>query len=172
MATLRELRLVGKEKSAAKVRLQIAAALQYTVFGIPSLFYGDEVGMEGYGDPFCRRPFPWGREDRALLAYYRKLGAIRCENSAFSDGDFKILAKSAHALAYSRKNARNHIVVAANRGADPFLVRLPGTAVELLSGKREKKGKIAVPKDCVRIWRIEDVQKNLGKLDEKQKPRK
>ena len=100
------------------------------------------------------------------------MGAIRCENSAFADGDFRILAESAHALCFSRKNAKNHVVVACNRGAEPFVVALPSPAVELVSGKRAKKGKIAVPCDGVMIWRIEDVQKNLGKLDEKQKPRK
>ncbi len=172
MAQLRDMRLSQEEKQNAKARLMIAAALQYTVFGVPSLFYGDEAGMEGWGDPFCRRPFPWGREDGKVLAYYRQLGAIRCENSAFCDGDFKIIAESAHALAFFRKNAENHIIVAANRGMEPFFLRLPAPAVELLSEKHEKKGKIAVPKDCVRIWRIEDVQKNLGKLDKKQKSRK
>lgn len=172
MAELREMRLSREQKRTAVARLKIAAALQYTVFGVPSLYYGDEAGAEGYGDPFCRRPFPWGRENKALLAHYRKLGAIRYENSAFCDGDFKILAESAHALAFSRQNAENHVIVAANCGAEPFLVRLPRDGVELLSGKREKKGKIALAADCVRIWRIDHVQKNLGKLDEKQKPRK
>ena len=169
---LRDRRLSATEKRVAKARLLIAAALQYTVFGIPSLFYGDEAGLEGYGDPFCRRPFPWGREDGELLSYYRKLGAIRCENSAFCDGDFKILAEGAHALAFSRQNAQNHIIVAANRGAKPFFVHLPAPATELLTGKRAEMGNMTVQEDCVRIWRIEDVQKNLGKLDEKQKSRK
>ncbi len=172
MSELRDLRLSEKEKSAAKARLLIAAALQYTIFGIPSLFYGDEAGLEGYGDPFCRRPFPWDRGDAELLAWYCRLGTIRCENSVFCDGDFRILSERAHALAFSRKNDENHVIVAANRGTGAFFVQLSAPAVELLSGKRERKGKIAVPKDCVRIWRIEDVQKNLGKLDEKQKSRK
>ena len=108
----------------------------------------------------------------SLLAHYRKLGAIRYENSAFSDGEFRILSESAHALAFSRKNAENHIIVAANRGTEPFFLRLPAPAVELLSRKRVEKGKIGVPCDTVMIWRIEDVQKGLRKMDEKQKPRK
>lgn len=172
MVELREMRISREEKSAAVARLKIAAALQYTVFGLPSLYYGDEAGVEGYGDPFCRRTFPWGRENKTLLAHYRKLGAIRCENSAFRDGDFRMVSESAHALAFSRQNAENHVIVAANRGTEPFFVRLPRDAVELLSGKREKKGKIALAADCVRIWRIDNVQKDLGKLDEKQKSRK
>ncbi len=172
MAALRQMRLSKAQKAAAVTRLKIAAALQYSVFGVPSLYYGDEAGAEGYGDPFCRRPFPWGREEGELLAYYRKLGAIRCENSAFYDGDFKLLAEGAHALCFSRKNAENHIIVVANRGTEPFFVRLPRNAVELLSGERVKKGKIGVGADTVMIWRIEDVQKSVGKLDKKQKSRK
>ncbi len=169
---LRDRRLSKAEKKVAKARLLIAAALQYTVFGIPSLFYGDEAGLQGFGDPFCRRPFPWGREDKEVLAYYRQLGAIRCENSAFRDGNFKILAARAHALSFSRKNAENHVIIAANRDEEPFFVRIPASATELLSGKREEKGKIAVPKDCVRIWRIDNVQKAVGEMDEKQQSRK
>ena len=172
MAELRDLRLSNAEKALAKKWLLIAAALQYTVFGIPSLFYGDEAGVQGYGDPFCRRAFPWGREDKEIQAFYRQLGAIRCENSAFCDGDFSVLCERAHALAFSRQNAKNHIIVAANRGKEPFALRLPADAVELLSGKREKKGKITVPCDSVRIWRIDNVQKAVGEMDEKQQPRK
>jgi len=169
MSELREIRLSKEQRRIAKARLAIAAALQYTVFGIPSLFYGDEVGLEGYGDPFCRRSFPWGSEDKDILAYYRKLGAIRRENSAFSDGDFRILAEGEHALAFSRRNGENHIVVAANRGAQPFVVCLSAPAVELLSGECVKKGKVGVGADTVMIWRVEDVQKNMGELDKKQK---
>jgi glycosidase len=172
MQELRNARLSRAQMRIAKAQLLIAAALQYTVFGIPSLYYGDEAGLEGYGDPFCRRTFPWGREDGEILAHYRKLGAIRCENSAFGDGDFRIIEEGKHALAFSRKNAENHIIVAANRGEEPFFLCLPRDAVELLSGKRVKKGKIGVDADTVKIWRIEDVQKNMGKLDKKQKSRK
>ena len=171
-AELRDMRLSREQKRIAKTRLAIAAALQYTVYGVPSLYYGDEAGLEGYGDPFCRRPYPWGREDEEILAHYRRLGAIRCENSAFCDGDFKIIAEDAHALAFSRKNAQNYVIVAANRGTAPFFVDLPAPAVELLSGEQQGKGKVAVKTDCVRIWRIECVQKGMGKMDEKQKSRK
>ncbi|MBE6629615.1 MAG: glycoside hydrolase family 13 protein [Ruminococcaceae bacterium] len=172
MRELSVMRLSPAQKKIAIVRLFVAAALQYTAFGIPSLYYGDEAGLEGYGDPFCRRPFPWGREDTQILRHYRKLGAIRCENSAFCDGEFRILREGAHALCFSRKNKENHVIVAANRGTETFEVCLPQGGVELLRGTRAKKGKIGVPPDTVRIWRIEDVQKNMGKMDEKQKSRK
>lgn len=57
--------------------LKKAALLQFSLPGIPCIFYGDEAGMEGYGDPYCRGTFPWGREDQTLLHYYRRLGALR-----------------------------------------------------------------------------------------------
>ena len=41
----------------------MASFLQFTLPGAPSIYYGDEAGMEGYRDPFNRRTFPWGRED-------------------------------------------------------------------------------------------------------------
>ena len=70
--------------------LRLASMIQFTVYGVPSIFYGDEAGMEGGHDPFCRRPFPWGREDKGLEAHYRLLGKIR-KLPVFASGDFQVL---------------------------------------------------------------------------------
>ena len=69
--------LYGDALSLAKKRLKIASFLQYVLPGVPSLYYGDEVGLQGYEDPMNRAPFPWGREDVELLAHYRFLGKMR-----------------------------------------------------------------------------------------------
>ena len=50
--------------------LKVGAIVQYSLPGIPSLYYGDEAGMQGYGDPFCRGTYPWGKEDKDLLNFY------------------------------------------------------------------------------------------------------
>ena len=71
--------------------LKMASALQYTLYGVPSLYYGDAVGIEGGHDPFCRQPFPWGRENEELLSHYRRLGEIRRSNELFSHGEFRFL---------------------------------------------------------------------------------
>ena len=68
-----------------------SSAIQYTVYGVPSVYYGDEAGMQGYRDPFCRMPYPWGREDEELSAHYRLLGKIRKENPVFAKGEFRVL---------------------------------------------------------------------------------
>ena len=152
-AELRDLRLSPAEKRRAVKLLMMASALQFTVPGVPSIFYGDEAGLEGYHDPFCRRPFPWGRENATLLAHYRKLGRIRVENPVLADGDFAILQEDEHAVVYERRGENGHLIVAANRGDVPLTVRLPGPAKELLSG-RKTDVRVAVLPDEVKIWRL------------------
>ncbi len=71
--------------------LKRAAMLQFTLPGIPCIFYGDEVAMEGYGDPYCRGTYPWDGGDRQLLAFYQKLGALRQKYRAAFAGDCKFL---------------------------------------------------------------------------------
>ncbi|MBO4538738.1 MAG: glycoside hydrolase family 13 protein, partial [Clostridia bacterium] len=73
----RRYRLTEDEYALGKKRLLAAAALQYFLPGVPSLYYGDEVGLQGFEDPFNRRPFPWNDIDDEILTHYRKLGAIR-----------------------------------------------------------------------------------------------
>ena len=74
-------RFLSKEqRSQGKKLLKLSSFLQYMLPGAPSVYYGDEAGMEGGKDPFNRRTYPWGREDDALLAHYRQLGALRKED--------------------------------------------------------------------------------------------
>ena len=70
-------RLSPEKREHAERLLKLASTLQFTLPGMPSIFYGDEAGMEGFGDPFCRRPYPWGREDVSLRAHYAELGWLK-----------------------------------------------------------------------------------------------
>jgi len=108
-------RRLNAEKYAEAVRkLKVAATIQYTVYGVPSVYYGDEAGSEGYHDPFCRMPYPWGHEDTELRDFYTLLGKIRKEHSAFADGEFSVLAVRDGFIAYERHNGKERIVVLAN----------------------------------------------------------
>lgn len=153
-AELRVMRMSEQERKTAVARLKIAAAIQFTVFGVPSVFYGDEAGMEGYHDPFCRRPYPWGKEDAELLSYYRKLGKIRRDNAVLADGEFKLLAEDRHAIVYARENGHGHLIVAANCGKQPYAFSLPANVTELLSDKRVKKGRVTVPCGKAYIFKV------------------
>ena len=124
-------RLSPENRERAVRLLMLASTIQYTVYGFPSVFYGDEAGMEGYGDPFCRRPFPWGREDRRLMEHYKNLGRIRSRLPALTDGDFKILRSEGAFISYMRENEGGSVAVAANAGGSPVDAGLAG--LDLLS---------------------------------------
>ena len=99
--------------------LKMAAALLYALPGVPCIYYGDEVGMEGWHDPFNRRPFPWGRENREILEFYRVLGSIRNSEADIRRGDFKVVLADKGVFAFSRGD----IYVVANCGNEAFSVR-------------------------------------------------
>ena len=69
--------LSQEQYDLAKRRLKVASALQYTLPGVPCVFYGDEAGKQGFEDPLNRGTYPWGREDTELVEHYRALGKIR-----------------------------------------------------------------------------------------------
>ncbi|MCL2630155.1 MAG: glycoside hydrolase family 13 protein [Firmicutes bacterium] len=71
-------RLTDSEYNKGKTLLKLASVLQYMLPGIPTVYYGDEVGLQGYEDPINRRPFP-RNTDKELLSHYTRLGAIRKE---------------------------------------------------------------------------------------------
>ncbi|MDD2647499.1 MAG: glycoside hydrolase family 13 protein [Eubacteriales bacterium] len=70
--------------------LRAAAYFQMACTGVPIIYYGDELGMEGKGDPDCRRPMRWGdTDDNATLAFYQRLTEMRKESDALRYGSFK-----------------------------------------------------------------------------------
>lgn len=88
----------------------LAAVLLFTAPGVPLVYYGDEIGMEGGPDPDCRRCMEWdpARQDRKTLALYRKLIALRRRCPWLNDGGWKtLIADPATGLyAYRRDNRR------------------------------------------------------------------
>ncbi|MBQ9086261.1 MAG: glycoside hydrolase family 13 protein [Clostridia bacterium] len=145
-------RLSPEKRSIALARLKIAAVLQYTVYGVPSIFYGDEAGLEGYHDPFCRRPFPWGREDEELLAFYRTLGELRREHAVFADGDFYVELAESAVLAFSRKSKHEKILVIANMEHHEISYAIAGKANDLLTRTRYEG---RVPAESVVVLSVE-----------------
>ncbi len=106
-------------------RLKTAAVIQYTLPGVPSLFYGDEAGVQGYGDPFCRATYPWGKENAELLQFYKELGATRKACKAFVDGSFYTVYTDNDVICYIRENKNGKALIAVNRGDGQFKINLP-----------------------------------------------
>lgn len=116
------LRLTSEQKVLGLKRLYLAAVLQYTLPGIPSLYYGDEAGMEGFYDPFCRGCYPWGNENNALLEFYKKLGGIRGSINALKQGSFKTVAAKDGVFAFLRQDEGGTLLVALNNSDKPHSV--------------------------------------------------
>lgn len=100
--------------------LMAASAMQFALPGVPTIYYGDEAGMQGYKDPFNRRCYPWGKENEELVEWYKKLGEIRSKNSVFKDGKFEILSAVAGCVAFSRKNDDEAILVISSSNPHPI----------------------------------------------------
>lgn len=83
-----EYQLTPEGRELARCRLKALSLLQMTFPGAPCIYYGDEVGMEGYGDPFCRGTYPWGKEDEEILCWYRRLIALRRKHLALRTGSW------------------------------------------------------------------------------------
>ena len=106
----------------ARDRLFMASFLQFTLPGAPSIYYGDEAGMEGYRDPFNRRTFPWGREDEELQAHFRLLGALRRDCEPLRLGDIQFFQAGDRHLGYSRSRNGKTVRIYVNRSEDPWAI--------------------------------------------------
>ena len=101
-------------------RLMMASFLQYMLPGSPSLYYGDEAGMEGHKDPFNRRTYPWGQEEPILLAHFKALGAIRKQEEALRLGDIQFFHNTDRRLGFCRTLNGRKLRIYVNRNADPW----------------------------------------------------
>jgi len=138
-------RLSPEQLSRGRERLMAAAALLFCFPGSPTVYYGDEAGMEGFEDPFNRRTFPWGREDEALLNWFRALGSLRKDCPALRRGDISYLAGEGAVLAFTRSVQEETLLCAFNAGDEP--ARLPvGAALRPLLGQAVlKEGALILP---------------------------
>ena len=112
-----------KSRDLAMMRLRLAVCIQMTVPGIPVIYYGDEAGMEGHKDPFCRLPFPWGEEDTELTAFYRRVSFARKEEKIFCEGRFFFVYADADILCYERRYQGQKVVVMVNRSKDVYEIQ-------------------------------------------------
>lgn len=130
-------RLSGDDREKAIRKMKLATVIQFTVYGVPSVYYGDEAGLEGYRDPFCRMPYPWGREDGELVELYRMLGKMREKNrNIFAEGEFSVTYVDDAIIAYNRKYQNEEICIVANAADYAQILILPGKWRLIDSGKR------------------------------------
>ena len=115
-------RMTPVQRKTALMRLRMAVFLQFTLPGMPCIYYGDEAGMEGFEDPFCRTCYPWGREDEELQAYYRMMTALRGSSEALRRGDLRVLAAGNGRIAFTRAFGDERLVVCVNHSIGEWVL--------------------------------------------------
>lgn len=137
-------KLTDEEYQKGKRLLKIGAVIQYTLPGVPSLYYGDEAGMQGFGDPFCRACYPWQNQDTELLEFYQKLGTFRRKCDVFASGEFIPLYANFGEIAYIRKKGNTSVLIAASRWHEETSIDIPTEfdKAEVIFGSKSKNGKL------------------------------
>jgi cyclomaltodextrinase / maltogenic alpha-amylase / neopullulanase len=99
-------------------RFRLATLFQMTFPGVPSVYYGDEIGMEGGPDPDCRRAFTWDERhwNAELHAAVRRFIALRRDSVALRRGSYTALHVGKATYAFARHTAEQVVVVALNVG--------------------------------------------------------
>jgi neopullulanase len=136
---------------ASPEKLKLAFGLTITMRGIPELYYGDEIGMAGGGDPDNRRDFPGGwledeknafvregrtREQQEIFEYVQTLLRLRREHDALRGGKLWHLGSDESSYIFLRESEEEKLVIAFHDGASAKTVEvsLQGTPAEAAAG--------------------------------------
>ncbi len=98
--------------------MKMASLIQFTLPGVPSIYYGDEIGMQGMKDPFNRACMTWDNQNTELLKWYKRLGEIRNGFGVFVDGEFVPVYCDNSSIAYERRDDNEAVLVAINNSDD------------------------------------------------------
>ncbi len=104
-----------------KARLKMAALFQMTYPGVPCIYYGDEIGMEGFKDPTNRRPYKWQGGDEELREYYRTIIKARNDHAALQTGELLSLTAEGDVLAFARVVRSGQDVFGADADSGAFI---------------------------------------------------
>ncbi|HEX3057174.1 MAG TPA: glycoside hydrolase family 13 protein [Gaiellaceae bacterium] len=142
--------------TASRAKHVVGIGMQMTTPGVPMLFAGDEIGLEGEWGEDARRTMPWDREetwDRDLLRSYRELIALRRSSHALAYGGLRYVHVSGDAIAYVRESREERLLCLAARAPhDP--VRVPFTELETVYGEDARDGVLPADGPSFHIWRI------------------
>jgi alpha-glucosidase len=151
--------------SGSRARHLVGLGLQMTTPGVPMVFAGDELGLEGAWGEDARRTMPWDRPDawdRVLLEDYRRLVALRRSSDALARGGIRYAHVSDDAIAYLRETPRERLLCLATRDDAPPIAlpleALGATALETLEGGDAvvSGGTALLPGDgpAFHVWRL------------------
>ncbi len=118
-------RLNPEQRSLGLSRMRLFFLALCALPGVPCVYYGDDAGIEGWSDPYNRRTYPWGGEDRAHQTFFRAAIALRKGVPALAEGSLSFLPQSEDVLAFARELGGETLVCAVNRSEEPRQALLP-----------------------------------------------
>lgn len=134
-----------------KTLLRLIAAMQFTLPGVPCIYYGDEAGLDGGEDPYNRGCYPWGNEDNELIGYFRLLGKIRKDHKVFEQGEFVPVSSALGCVAFERRGEGERIMTVANRNNHSIVYVLPEDGYEVLLGGKINGRDLFIEKETAAI---------------------
>ena len=93
--------------------------------GMFSIFYGDEVGLEGIGNLLNRRPYPWEKEDKELLEVFKQIGKLKSTNDFLKKADLRVVQLDTQKLMYERYTDQEGMLIIASRENQTIEISLP-----------------------------------------------
>jgi len=135
-AAMSHFRLNDEQLILAKKRLRLAAALQFTLPGVPCIYYGDEAGMEGCIDPFNRLCYPWGYEDKELIAWYKELAAVRRGHKCFNNGHYTLSEARDGLFAFTRGEGKERVLIAVNASPNEKTINASDFYFDILNNEK------------------------------------
>jgi alpha-glucosidase len=159
-----------KTIAGSRERQLVGMGLQMTSPGVPMVFAGDEIGLEGAWGEDSRRTMPWGHPgswDKDVLAAYRRLISLRRSSSALARGGIRYVHVSSDAIAYLRESADERVLcLARRRSGEPLRLAgdaLGGKPLEVLASEgwtgelRTESEVVILPGEgpAFHAWRIE-----------------
>lgn len=116
--TPRLLTRLGEDKR----RMKLSVVFLFTFMGTPCIFYGDEVGLSGDGDPDCRQCMEWDpeKQDRDLYDFYRMMISLRKNFPALRQGRFRFLQANRNdpSIVYERADDQYHFIIWMNNSEE------------------------------------------------------
>lgn len=120
-------------------RMKLAIAFQFCYQGVPYIYYGDEIGLDGGDDPQCRKCMVWDVENQNtdLFEHYRTMISLRKNNSALIYGGYKKLYSKDNVLIFERGHEDETLIIAINNSDEQYSVNvsLGNTVIDIFTSE-------------------------------------